>query len=178
MARSSKRLEKKEIEKFFYQLCAAIARIKNTKEAAEFLRDLITYQEAEIIAKRLKIAQLLIQGLTYEKISAEIKVSKPTIAKAQEWLRISGEGYRKAVGRMEDVDRIEEKKNFCNPEDWSSMKKRYPMHYWPEILLENIIKNANIKQRRQFKAVLGEMGKMKQKTALFRRLNKLVSFYK
>jgi TrpR-related protein YerC/YecD len=175
MSRKSAKLSKKEIEKFFYQLCLATSKIKNEKEAAEFLRDLLTYQEAEMIAKRLKIAQLLIKGLTYDEVVEKLKVSRPTIAKVQEWLRISGEGYRKAIDRMGDAElEIKENEGYYNPEEWGSIKKRYPAYYWPEILLENIIKNSNLKQKRQLKSVIGEMSKMKQKTNLFKRINRLL----
>ncbi len=68
MAKISKKLSKEDVAKFFYKLCLAIAEMKSPQEAANFLRDLLSFQEAEMIAKRLKIAQLLIEGDTYEEI--------------------------------------------------------------------------------------------------------------
>ena len=40
--------------------------VKNSVEAAKFLTDLLSSQEVEMLAKRLKIAGLLIKGSTYE----------------------------------------------------------------------------------------------------------------
>jgi TrpR-related protein YerC/YecD len=177
MAKRNSKLSKAEIEEIFYQLCLAISEIKNAKEAAEFLRDLLSYPEVEMVAKRLKIAELLINKATYEEIMNQIKVSAGTIARVQEWLNVSGEGYRNIISKIKNK-KIDRKKinTYHNPENWGSLKKRYPMYYWPQIVLENIIENANIKQKKQLKSVLGQIGKMKQKAELYKKINKLLKF--
>ena len=97
MAKFHSRLSKKEVEELFYKLSAAISETRSVKEAADFLRDLLSYQEAEMIAKRLKIAEFLVEQKTYAEIKKEIKVSYGTIARVQEWLKLQGDGYRKAI---------------------------------------------------------------------------------
>lgn len=174
MAKLSKKLSKEDIAKFFYKLCLAIAEMKSPQEAANFLRDLLSFQEAEMIAKRLKIAQLLTEEKKYEDIRKEVKASYGTIARVQEWMKVSGDGFRLAVSKTKGKD-IEIKYD-CPTVEISSLKKRYPMYYWPEIVLENIIKNADYKQKEKLKKVINQMGVMKKKTELYRRLKRLIMY--
>jgi len=177
MAKYNSRLSKKEVEQIFYQLCLAISETKGVKEAAELLRDLLSFQEAEMIAKRLKIAEFLINGLTYQEISKNLKVGQSTIARIQEWLRVSGEGYRQAskVIKNKKPEKRESFDDYYSVE-WKNLKKRYPIYFWPEILLENIIQNASKKQKEQIKIAIKEMEKMKEKNRLYYQLKKVINF--
>lgn len=174
MAKFHSKLHKKEVNKLLYKLCLAISEIKTAKEAAEFLRDLLSYQEAEMIAKRLKIAELIMDNLTYDQIQRTLKVSPTTIARVQEWMKLSGEGYRRAVERTRKdwtKDNVPEYDEFSGI---NSIKKRYPMYYWPELLLESIIRSANKREKERIRNVLGEMEKSKAKTELFLKLKKIL----
>jgi TrpR-related protein YerC/YecD len=168
-------LSKSEIDKIFLKLCAAISEIKSAKEAAELLRDLISYPEAKMIAKRLKIAEMILAGKGYAEIREELKVSFGTIARVQEWLNISGEGYRKAVARTKRAV-ISNNLPTENFGAWRDIKRRYPMYFWPELLIEGLIKNANEKQKRKINEVLREMNKAKIKTPLFKKISKLMRY--
>lgn len=172
MAKFESKLSKEEVGKIFYKLCLAISEIKKPEEASSFLGDLLSLQEAEMIAKRLKIAELILEGSSYEEIRKKLKVSYGTIARVQEWLKISGEGYRQAVKRTKGED-IEIKKE-CPTINLNTIKKRYPIYYWPEILLENIIKTADARQKDKLRRIIKDMRKMKEKTDLFKKLNKMI----
>ncbi len=174
MANIKSRLSKNELGKIFYKLCLAVSRTKKPEKAADFLRDLLSYQEAEMIAKRLKIAEMLLSEMGYEGIRKKIKVSHGTIARVQEWLKISGDGYRWAIEETKNKN-IEIKKE-CPVMEINAIKKRYPMYYWPEIVLEEIIKTANKKQADKLKNILDQMSKMKSKTRLYKQLKKLVKY--
>ena len=161
------------MEKYFYQLCVAISETKNIQEAAELLRDLLSYPEAEMIAKRLKIAEMILNNATYDEIIKVLKVSPTTIARVQEWIKVSGEGYQRAVTQMKgkELDKTKRDYNFGG---WSVLKKRYPSYYWPQILLESIVEGANAKQKRRLENVINQMEKMKEKSAIFYQIRKLV----
>lgn len=174
MARYHERLGRDEVNKIFYQLCLAIAQLKDEKQAAVFLRDLISYQESEMIAKRLKIAEYLLEGLSYDDVKKKLKVSFGTIAKVQTWLKVSGEGYREAIKKTKGKD-IKQEKEYQVVKDWYSLRKRFPMYYWPQILLENIVASADKREKEKIRSVLHQMDKMKQKSNLHKRLNKLIS---
>ena len=175
MGKYQSKLSKKDVEKIFYQLCLAISQTKNPKEAAELLRDLLSFPEAEMIAKRLKIAELLIDGLTYQQINERLRAASNTVARVHEWLKISGEGYFQAVKRIKGADA--EKNEFSrdyHPGEWSALKKRYPMYFWPDILLESIVKNANKRQKEKINSALKQLDKMKEKSRLYYRLKKMI----
>lgn len=174
MAKHHDRLPKEEVEKIFYKLCLAICEMKNTQEAAEFLRDLLSYQEAEMVAKRLRIAEMILQNKTYEEIKQNLKVGSGKIARVQEWLKISGEGYRRAIERTVEVcdgDISLEKAG-----EWQLIKKKYPAYFWPEMLLENVMKSSGVRQREKIRSAIREMKKMKEKTALYRKINRIMIF--
>jgi TrpR-related protein YerC/YecD len=176
MARHHSKLSGKEVEKIFYQLCLAISRTKNVNTASKFLRDMLSYQESEMIAKRLKIAELILEGETYSAIRSVLKVSPGTIARVQEWLKISGDGYRWAIQQTKkDMKKVNsevvERSDFSS---WGQIKRRYPMYFWPELLLEDIIKGSNERQKKKIKNVMKELEKSKQKTELFQRINRLL----
>lgn len=173
MTRKNSKLSKDETNKLLYKLCVAISETKDPNEAAELLRDLLSYQESEMIAKRLKIAELLTFDRTYGDIEETLKVSATTIARVQEWLQISGEGYQKAIMRTQKKF-PEQDSGDIDFKNWSTLKKKFPAYYWPEILLENIIASANKKQRAQINAVIGKLDKSKEKSELYKKLKKLM----
>ena len=105
MAKFSKyqRLPSAEHQKVLLELCHALVVVKKLEEAANLLIDLFSKQELEMVAKRLKIAKLLVKGYTYEKIRNELKVSQQTIARVNGWLDQSGAGYRLIIQRDRDM---------------------------------------------------------------------------
>jgi uncharacterized protein YerC len=167
-------LAEKEIGKIFYRLSAAMSEMKNPQEAAEFLRDLLSYQEAKMIAKRLEVAELLLSGKTYGEIREVLKVGDGKIARVHEWLKMSGSGYRKAVSRTKRKAIDLKDGNGKNLSEWRKMKKKYPAYYWPELLLENIIENASLRQKNKLRKAIEEMNKMKIKNNLHRKINRLL----
>lgn len=176
MAKFNSKLSKKEVDKILYQLCLAISEIKDPNEAAELLRDLLSYQELEMIAKRLKIAELLVAGNTYGEIEENLLVSSSTIARVQEWLKISGEGYQKAIVRTKKkINQNNAEQQVFVGENWGSIKKRFPAYYWPELLLENIVANSTNKQKERIKTVINSLEKSKEKTELYHKLKKLIN---
>jgi TrpR-related protein YerC/YecD len=166
------KLSKDEIDKLIIQFCQAISLLKNPIEVAEFLKDLISSQEAEMLAKRLKIAELLLGGLTYTQIEDALRVNPNTVSRVNEWLRLSGDGYRLVLERMPKEEKHESFEGRFEPFSLRNIKKRYPMYYWPQIVIENILKTAKEKDKQKMRAVLRTMDK---KTALFKQLNALLN---
>ena len=93
------KLSKQEQEELLIDFCNAVSSIKDSKEAAQFLKDLLSPQEAEMLAKRMKIADLLLKGWKYKQIGEQLKVGEGTIARISEWLKFTGDGYRLIVKR-------------------------------------------------------------------------------
>lgn len=166
------KITKEEQDKLLIWLCEAISKLRDSKEAADFLKDLLSRQEAEMLARRLKTAELLIEGLTYSEISENLKISSATIAKIHEWLRLSGSGYRLVLQRI-PKDRKVEQKNIYDDFSWSNIKRRYPVYFWPQLVLESVISSAKEKDRQRIR---GALNKMDKKSKLFKQLSSV--FYR
>src|SRR3989344_7060454 len=94
------KLSPAEQETLLVGFCKALVELKTAEEAAHFLKDLLSRQEAEMLAKRIEIARLLIKGFTYSEIQKFLRVSHGTDARVSQWLATSGEGYRLVVSRV------------------------------------------------------------------------------
>jgi TrpR-related protein YerC/YecD len=160
------KLNKRQQEELFINFARSLALLKNSTEVAQFLKDLLSEIEIMMFARRLQIAELLLAGSTYEQIRQAMKVSKSTIARVQTWLDIYGEGYRIVINRS---SKHKEVSNTDTP--WSKIKRKYPQYYWPQLLLEEIVKSANKREKQRLIKVVEQL---KDKTALSKQLMKLL----
>jgi TrpR-related protein YerC/YecD len=165
---ASKRMSRQEQEDLFIDFAKALSSVKNPVESANFIQDLLSEAEVVMLARRLQVARLLLDGCTYEEIEKEMKVSNTTIAKVQTWLNLYGDGYRTIVERTKDKTEPENNE----PLSWSKAKKKYPMYFWPELLLKQIVKSANKREREKLLKVVGAL---KEKTKLSKELKKILS---
>lgn len=173
MAFHRTKLNKADVEKYFFKLCVAVAEMRSPKEVAEFIRDLLSYQETEMIAKRLIIAEMILANQTYEEIRKILKVSNGTIARVQGWLKLSGEGYRRAVD-LTKKRKAEPQEQIEKFSEWNSVKKRYSLYFWPQLLLEELVRNSNKRQRKHITNVMKEIERSKDKSELFKRVNEIL----
>ena len=157
------RLSSSGKDELFIRFAQAIATLKNSIEVAEFVKDLLSEEEVWMLARRLKIAELLQEGLTYQQIRKVIKVSDTTIAKVHTWLKTYGEGYRTVIARIKKYD--PKPADLSSP--WRKLKQSYPMYYWPELLLEQIVSNASKREKERLRQTVQEL---KGKTKLAKQL--------
>jgi len=162
MAKYTKRQKlKEEIEEnLIIDFCTMVADLRSPEEAVLFIRDLLSKQEIRMLSKRLKIAKMLIDGDKYSDIITELKVSAGTISRINLWLNRSGEGFRLVLSRANKSEPVKP--------SWSGIKRKYPMYYWPEILLKEIVYSANKKQREKLKNIIASADK---KTELLKELD-------
>ncbi|OGK23372.1 hypothetical protein A2954_03750 [Candidatus Roizmanbacteria bacterium RIFCSPLOWO2_01_FULL_37_12] len=78
-------------------LVRAFLKLKNEKEVANFVRDLMTLPEIEEFANRLEIAILLLEGGSYQRIAKKIGVSTTTVTRVAHWLYKGCGGYQKVL---------------------------------------------------------------------------------
>ncbi|MBI4097727.1 MAG: hypothetical protein HY426_01695 [Candidatus Levybacteria bacterium] len=166
--RRRERLSKQDQESLLFDLIQAIVQSKNVNEAALFLQDLLTKSEILAISKRLRIAKMLISGSSYENIEQRLSVSHGTIAKIAAWLTDRGEGFRKVISK---IPKEPEPKDLADISDWDRIKRRHGLYFWPELVIEEIIKSSNKKQKDRIKAVLETVD---QKSQLYKQLDKLL----
>lgn len=167
------KLSQKEQEQLLIGFCKALVALKTPQEAAHFLKDLLSKQEAEMLAKRIEIARLLMKGRTYGEIQTVIKVSEGTIARVSAWLATSGEGYRLIMSRVKEEKSEQHAfiKDLENPVSWKSLKRNHASYFWPEIILEEFVKSAKKHQKDRMRKVLKEFDK---KSETFEKLNDLL----
>jgi len=145
------KLSKEEQEELIAEFCQALATIKNPQEAVKFLLDLLGRQEIEMLAKRLKIAKLLLKGWKYPEIRRQLKTSQGTIARINLWLKMSGEGYRMIAARTK-----KEKDPYTEfvKDELKRYLRRYSKYYWPFLLWEEVMANLSRRQKEKFQEVL------------------------
>lgn len=155
---SKTQLSQKESEKLFIEFCHYMAEMRSPTEMAKAFSDLLSKQEMSMIARRLKIAIDLLNNYKYTEIMKHLKVSQATIARVNAWLRESGDGFRLMYQRGRKF-RQRPSELTESQREWRRFRRRYPMHFWPQLMIEEIIKNANASQRKKFTTLLNQMDK-------------------
>lgn len=164
------KLSKKTQEDLVLDLVYAIVESQSVSDVALFLQDLLTQKEIEILSKRLRIAKLLLCGTTYEEIKGQLHVSHSTVAKIAAWLLEKGEGFRTIIQKL---PKQKSSKTWAEFSDWDRLKRQYSLYFWPELLLEEIIKNSNKRQKERIQEVLKQV---KEKSELHKRIEKLLKY--
>lgn len=87
-------------EDLVFDLINAFVEAKSQREVTLLLRDLFTTKEIKNLAKRLRIAKLLLSGKKYDEIVDELHCSIGTIAKVRIWLDSEGEGLQRVIMKL------------------------------------------------------------------------------
>ncbi|MFA4818993.1 MAG: YerC/YecD family TrpR-related protein [Patescibacteria group bacterium] len=153
------RLSKKEEQDLLLDFFRSLGTIHGFKDVAMIFQDLLSRSELTMLAKRLKIAKLLLQGKNYQDITRTLKVSSQTIARINIWLQEAGDGFRAVFERTKNKDISNEDKsnseNYYSP--WVKIRRSYPMYFWPEILIKEIIALANQQQKKRLYQTLSKL---------------------
>ena len=83
-------------------LYQAILKLKTPEECYNFLMDLCTVTELNAMEQRFEVAQLLNQGMIYNKILEQTGASSATISRVNRSLNYGTDGYRLVIERMEN----------------------------------------------------------------------------
>ena len=164
-----KRLSKKQIDELFIDFAKALASIHNAIDAANLIKDLLTEPEVVMFARRLQIARLLDQNYTYDQIHKVMRVGNTTVAKVHTWMNLHGDGFQMVIKRTKSQP--ENKEIDAHPLSWAKHKRKYPLYYWPELLLKEIVKSANAREK---KRLLDAVTQMKEKTRITREIMQLL----
>ena len=100
-------LRKEVFERVFELLLKTIADSHTQKEATQLIDDLLTPTEKIMLAKRLSIAVLLAKNYSYKDIQEILRVSKPTIAFVNLYLKHGRGGYRRFVEKVLKEEKME-----------------------------------------------------------------------
>ncbi|PIS35080.1 MAG: hypothetical protein COT36_03970 [Parcubacteria group bacterium CG08_land_8_20_14_0_20_38_56] len=153
------------------EFCEALLNLKTTNEAVKFLTDLLTKSEAIMLAKRIRIAKLLIEGRNYREIENSVKVSHGTITKVAQWLAEAGEGFRMISRRIKKGKPKPETSFDLAMKDWKRFKRHFPIMFWPQLLIEGILKSAD---KRQKKEIYQAIRQLDHKSRLYKQINEVL----
>lgn len=161
-----KKLEKLTREgkiEFMFDLINSFSVVKNPTETAFFLQDLLTANEIKNLAKRLRIAKLLLAGVTQREVADKADVSLATVNKVNLWLDRGGEGFKNVISKL--------------PAKWDIPKKlpRGPVEFHlPQTLLAVVQYSV---AKRQDKKVEKFIDRMKEKETVDRSYQKAIDEY-
>jgi len=101
-------LSPKVYERIFEILFESILKIKNKKEAEDFLGEFLSPTEKIMLAKRISIAVLLAKDYDYRAIIKTLHVSFPTIAGVSASVKYAGGGYRRVVEKLLKEEKVKD----------------------------------------------------------------------
>ena len=163
------KLSKQERERLVFRFCDALVLLNNPVVSMKFLTDLLSKQEIEMLARRLKVAELLFEGKTYGEIRTVTRVSSGMIARVQAWLGESGEGFSFVLKGLTKQNPAEEnKEESALAQSLKYTKRRLPLTFWPVDLVEEITRSANKRQKVRLRKILGNLDR---KTALYKSID-------
>lgn len=145
-------------------LCDALASLCNPVETAIVLTDFLSPQEMLMLANRLQVAALLLDGHEYSKIRDTLGVSTGTIARVSTWLEVGGDGYRLLTSRTH----LRSIKAGDAPSDTHRLTKS-SQYLWPQELVSYLLKTMSKDNAYRILDILAEA---QQKPELFRILNR------
>ena len=93
----NRKIETKLNTKKAKELYKVITLLSNEKEVANFLRDLLTFEELDEAIRRFTVAKMLIENKTFRVIEKTTGMSSTTIARINNWLNHGTGGYRLAL---------------------------------------------------------------------------------
>lgn len=133
------KLDPRHLGFFINNFWNLITLLENKDQAKDFLKDLLTHTEMKMLAKRIQIAKMLVEGYNYQAIRNYVKVTDPTISKISNILAVGGDGLKTAIGYLQKIEKdIEKQRMSIVP----NLKKKYSSYFMPEIVAEEIVRKV------------------------------------
>ncbi len=89
------------------RLFRVLLSLGSVEECYAVFEDLCTVKELKDMSLRLRVAQLLSRGATYQEISEATTISSATISRVNRCLNYGSGGYRIALSHLEETEREE-----------------------------------------------------------------------
>lgn len=109
-------------------LFEVISELKTKKEIVDFFLGLFSQSESLMLARRIQIAKLLLDGKNYEEIRHALGVGNSTIQKTDFWLHGADDkntAWLSATIMNAERKKIKNKRNSYDP---TSLLNKYPYH--------------------------------------------------
>lgn len=153
-------LSRDQQEDLVFDLINAFALVKDPLNSALLLQDLLTSAEIKNISKRLRIAKLLLEDMTHEEITKDLRCSFGTVAKVKAWLDEAGDGLKSVIRKLP-----KKKKRY-------EMKKGVLGHYiLPEVFLASYLNYLEASERKRVEVLLKSA---KKKEEIFKAIQETI----
>lgn len=106
---SSIPIEARRMGYFISNLWNTISLIENREEAVLFLKELLTPTEIRMLAKRVQVAKMLMEGYKYEDIIPHVRVTAHTITSVNNQLQYKDGGYIKVLEKLIKMEQRKKK---------------------------------------------------------------------
>lgn len=103
---SKKRLEKDVYYTIMSGLYWLLSDINTENAMRQFLQDFFTKTEQLMLAKRLAVALLIMQGYDAKVITQVLKVSTNTVYRTKDWVEQGGEGLQFGLHRLAHQEKM------------------------------------------------------------------------
>ena len=120
-------IDKKERYRIIGEFFEIVVNLKNKDDVIGFFIGLLTPSESLMLARRIQVAEMLLEEKSYEEIRKKLRVSFQTIAKVYNWLYGENETYKKQIENQNKRKRQREK-NRGNYKIKESLLDRYAHH--------------------------------------------------
>ena len=88
-----------ELTEHFYN---AVLKLHSPEECRAFFEDVCTVKELQDISQRLRVAQMLNEGKSYQEVSRETGASTATISRVNKCLVYGNGGYNTVMQRFDE----------------------------------------------------------------------------
>lgn len=139
------RIDPKHLGFFLNNFWNLITLLEDKEQVKNFLKDLLTPTEMKMLAKRIQIAKMLLEGYDYRAIRNYVKVTDTTIAKISNILASDNKGLRVAIFYLQKIEEQIDKERMRVTPDF---KKKYSMYFLPERIMDEIEKNVRKQKKR------------------------------
>ncbi|KKS14258.1 hypothetical protein A2617_02930 [Candidatus Daviesbacteria bacterium RIFOXYD1_FULL_41_10] len=92
-------MNKPNLEKDKKLVAEALQKLKSSKDLSAFVDDLFSEEEILDLAQRIKIAELILDGKTYDEIAELVNASTSTVSKVGQVIKYGKGGLQKALGK-------------------------------------------------------------------------------
>ncbi len=124
-------ISKKERYEMIGNLYEIVGKLKTKKDIMDFFMGLFTPSEALMFARRIQIAEMLLdEEISYNEIKEELGVGDSTIANVARWIYDDNSSFRSQIEqhkkRKEARRKIKEKKS--QGQHYGNLLNKYPQH--------------------------------------------------
>lgn len=124
-------MDKADRYKMLDELYDMISVLDSREEVKNFFRDLLTPSESLMLARRIAIAKMLLDGSTYDEIRKELNVGYDNIKSVYRWLYDGFGGYNSALEKIAKKKTKEKnsKNNVYTDSAFDNIRRKYPAHF-------------------------------------------------